>query len=404
MVVRKFYPQADGAERQAHRLAQQLIQKGVDVRVVTGWWFRGTPRQEVIGGVPVTRNFAFWKMFGIRGLRKFGAYTYMLALFWHLFRQRATYDLIHIHTMNYHTFVGVIAGQLLSRPVVAKVACSGDFGDVRLMKNNFLVPGTRQMLPKLRECDCVVATNDQVKEELLANGFRPEQIARIPNGVETQAFAVKRDYRLRDPIRLIFVGRLSAQKGVDVLLRGLQLMRRHWPEVRWELSILGTGELRRHLERLAEQLGLSTVVRFCGKVEDVPARLGKSDIFVLPSRAEGMSNALLEAMASGLPCIATHVPGNRALIQDEKNGLLVMPDSPDKLAKAIERIVRDEQLRTSLGHAARVSIEKGYALDMVADRYIELYGQLMASRGVTGAGSALNGDQWRPAYEAGRGW
>jgi glycosyltransferase involved in cell wall biosynthesis len=249
----------------------------------------------------------------------------------------------------------------------------------------------------------VVATNDQVKEELLANGFRPEQIARIPNGVETQAFAVKRDYRLHDPIRLIFVGRLSAQKGVDVLLCGLQLMRRHWPDVRWELSILGTGGLRRNLERLAERLGLSTVVTFCGKVEDVPARLGESDIFVLPSRAEGMSNALLEAMASGLPCIATHVPGNRALIQDGRNGLLVMPDNPDKLAKAIERTVRDEQFRTSLGRAARDSIENNYALATVADRYIELYGQLVASGSMAGARSAPNDDQRRPAYEAGGG-
>jgi glycosyltransferase involved in cell wall biosynthesis len=379
MVVRKFYPQADGAERQAHRLAKQLIQRGIDVQVVTGWWFRGTPRQEVIGGVPVRRNFAFWEMFSIKGLRKFGAYTYMLALFWYLFRQRATYDIIHIHTMNYHTFVGVLAGRLLSKPVIVKVACSGDFGDIQLMKRNSMLPGTKQMLPKLRECDCVVAINDQVEEKLLANGFHPEQIARIPNGIETQAFGVKRDYRLHDPIRLIFVGRLDAQKGVDMLLRGLQRIKRHWPDVRWELSILGEGELRQDLERLAEQLDVSTEARFCGKVEDVPARLGESDIFVLPSRAEGMSNALLEAMVSGLPCIATHIPGNLALIQDGRNGLLVMPNNPGELARAIEQVARDEQLRASLGRAARDAIEKSFALEMVADRYIELYGQLTAS-------------------------
>jgi glycosyltransferase involved in cell wall biosynthesis len=388
MVVRKFYPWADGAERQAHRQAKQLIQKGVDVRIVTGWWFRGTPRHEIIDGVPVTRNFAFWEMFGVRGLRKFGAYTYMLALFGHLGRQRATYDLIHIHGMNYHAFVGLKAGQLLGKPTIIKVACSGDFGDIQLMKVNFLVPGTKRMLPKLRECDCVVAINDQVEEELLANGFRPERIVGIPNGVENQAFTAKRDYRLHDPIRLMFTGRLDAQKGVDVLLRGLQLVRERMSDVRWQLSILGEGTLRQDLERLTEQLGLAAEVSFCGKVEDVPARLGRSDIFVLPSRAEGMSNALLEAMASGLPCIATRVPGNLSLMQDERNGLLATPDSPDKLAQMMERMARDQQLRMSLGRAARDWVEKNYAMELVADRYIELYERLMADGGVAWAASA----------------
>ena len=378
MIVRKFYPQADGAERQAHRQAQELIRKGIDVRIVTGWWFRGTPRREVIGGVPVVRNFAFWEMWGIRGLRKFGAFTYMLSLFWHLFRRRATFDLVHIHAMNYHAVVGVIAGRLLDRPTIIKVATSGNYGDISMMRSNFLIPWTRQMLPKLRKCDCVVAINGQIEEELLANGFRPEQIARIPNGIEIQAFAAKSDYQLHDPIRLIFVGRLNAQKGADVLLRGLQLVRIQRPDVRWHLDILGEGELRHELERLAEQLGLLSSVTFCGKVGDIPARLNDSDIFVLPSRAEGMSNALLEAMASGLPCIATRIPGNLDLVQDERNGLLVIPDSPDELARAIQRMIRDLQFRLDLGHAARDSVERNYGMHMVAERYIELYSQLIA--------------------------
>jgi glycosyltransferase involved in cell wall biosynthesis len=268
----------------------------------------------------------------------------------------------------------------LGKPVLVKVSCSGQFGDIAVMKRNAMVPGTRYMLPQLRKCDCVVAINNQVEEELLANGFRPDQIARIPNGIETQAFATERDYRLHDPIRLIFIGRLNAQKGVDVLLHGLQLLTRHCPDIRWELHILGEGQLRQDLELLAEELGLSTMVTFCGKVNDVPHRLRESDIFVLPSRAEGMSNALLEAMTSGLPCVATRIPGNLDLVQDERNGLLVMPDNPKALARAIERLARDQRLRITLGRAAWDTAEKNYAMDTVVEQYIELYDHLMASR------------------------
>jgi glycosyltransferase involved in cell wall biosynthesis len=159
-------------------------------------------------------------------------------------------------------------------------------------------------------------------------------------------------------------------------------------DVRWQLSILGEGTLRRDLERLTEQLGLSAEVSFCGKVDDVPARLRGSDIFVLPSRAEGMSNALLEAMASGLPCITTRVPGNLGLMQDGRNGLVATSDSPDELAQMMERMVRDQKLRMSLGRAARDWVEKNYAMELVADRYIELYERLVADGGVIWATSA----------------
>ena len=94
MVARLFYPWVGGAERQAQKLAQTMIGKGTAVQISTGWWWRGTPQQELLTGVPIFRNQTLWEFFGIKGLRKFGGYLYIISLIWHLRQRRDDYDVI----------------------------------------------------------------------------------------------------------------------------------------------------------------------------------------------------------------------------------------------------------------------------------------------------------------------
>jgi glycosyltransferase involved in cell wall biosynthesis len=362
MVVRQFYPWVGGTERQAQKLAARLIALGIDVRVVTGWWRWGTRRREEVDGISVFRNFTFWGFFGLKGLRKFGGYIY----------------LIHVHLLNYHAFPCVIAGRRFGKRTIIKIANSGKGSDIADMRANHMLPGERKMLPTILGADRMVAINRAIIDELAAAGVPGERIVVIPNGVETEAAAPKSDYAAGDPVRVVFVGRLHPQKGLDVLLEAFRAVLESAPERRWRLSVLGDGPLRARLEAQAERLGLGGAVEFCGAVGDVPARLLSSDIFVLPSQAEGMSNALLEAMAHGLPVVATRVSGNVDLIEDGVNGLLVAPGEPAELARALRRLGDDGELRARLGRAARAAIEAGFSMTAVAAEYLRLYRALHA--------------------------
>lgn len=375
MVVRQYHPWIGGTERQAHKLSTKLIELGVDVRVATGWWYRGTPRHEVIGSVPVDRNFALWAMFGVRGLRKLGSYLYLASLTWYLWRRRHAYDLIHIHLLNHHAFPAVLAGRWWGKKTLVKLANSGRHSDFTQINSSEL-PGQRWMLPTILQADRFIALSAESADELRGAGVPDDRIVRLPNGVDLPP-PVRRDKAQPQALTVTFIGRMHPQKGVDVLLAAWPHVLRRQPALPWQLWIVGDGKLRPEMEAMARRLGIAERVRFWGQVAKVDELLAQSDLFVLPSRSEGMSNALLEAMAHGLPCVVSDLGGTRDMIEPDANGLLVTPDDPDRLAEALARLGGDPALRARLGAAARATIEARYSLDSVARRYIELYRGLL---------------------------
>ncbi len=381
MVVRLYYPWVGGTERQAHKLAKKLREKDIDVEIVTGWWFRGTPQRSAIDGVPIFRNQTMWEMFGIKGLRRFGGYLYILSLLWYLWRRRANYDIIHVHGLNYHTFVVALAGRWFNRRTLVKLANSGRASDINKMRSNQQLPLAQYLLPAALGCDCFVATNPTIVQELIAVGVPTEKIVRLPNGVETDSIATKSGYALNDPIRLIFVGRLHEQKGLDVLLMAFQQLLKQCPTLNMRLQLLGEGPLRSNLTRLSEELGIARQVDFVGQTQGVLEHLQQADVFVLPSRAEGISNALLEAMACGVPVVVSNIPGNVDVVEHERNGLLFTVDDPSSLAKAVASLLNQPELRYQLGTAARQTAETQYSLSWVADHYAGLYQDLLSTEG-----------------------
>jgi glycosyltransferase involved in cell wall biosynthesis len=176
---------------------------------------------------------------------------------------------------------------------------------------------------------------------------------------------------------LIFVGRLHEQKALDVLLMAFQKLCACHPNLR--LQLLGDGPLHETLTRLAEQLGIAGQVDFFGSTEQVFEYLHKADIFILPSRAEGLSNALLEAMACGLPVITSNIPANAAVIEHERNGLLFTVEDPASLADGVNSLIDSTDLRERLGKNARQTVEKQYGLDFIAERYIALYREMLSA-------------------------
>ncbi|MCB0214375.1 MAG: glycosyltransferase family 4 protein [Anaerolineae bacterium] len=377
MIVRQFYPWIGGAERQAQKLSQALIAQGMDVKVITGWWFRGTSQHEVVEGIPVYRNFTMWEMFGIRGLRKFGCYLYMITLMLYLWWHRHEYDLLHMHQLNYHTFVGALAGKWFNKKTIVKIANSGSYSDLLMMQQNAKLLGTRQMLPVALQTDFFVAITPLIVQELQEVGIPTTRILEIPNGVDVEKVEPKANYQLHDPVTLVFVGRLHPQKRLDLLLPAFKQAKLARPKLRWRLLLVGDGPLRESLETMAQELDSADEIIFCGETNDVPCYLTQADIFVLPSCGEGMSNALLEAMTYGLPCLASLDGGNNDIICPGENGLLVDCNDPDILAQGITGLIDNHAQRERLGQAARQTVENRFAIKHIAEQYITLYDKLV---------------------------
>jgi glycosyltransferase involved in cell wall biosynthesis len=174
--------------------------------------------------------------------------------------------------------------------------------------------------------------------------------------------------------RVVFTGRLHPQKNIPLLLEAWTAVARRSPA---NLVLVGPGDDRRKLEELAGSLGIADRVQFTGGVADPSDYLRAADLFVLPSVAEGMSNSLLEAMATALPCVASRIAGNTDLIDDGRSGRLVEEPHAEAWSAAILELLEDREAARELGAAARRRIDEEFALPVVVDRYIDLYRRMI---------------------------
>jgi glycosyltransferase involved in cell wall biosynthesis len=174
------------------------------------------------------------------------------------------------------------------------------------------------------------------------------------------------------------VGRFSEEKGFDILVKAWAKVIRKEPNAR--LTLVGEGQDLPMLKTLAQQLGISATISFEGNRDNVFDYFARADVFVLPSRNEGMSNALLEAMAMGKACIASDIPANRSVLTPEVDGLMFKKNDSDELADLIVYLLHEPYLRKKLGANARDKIIARFSIDIIAKLYIQLYSQLAVSR------------------------
>jgi glycosyltransferase involved in cell wall biosynthesis len=384
MVISQFFPLIGGTEKQALLLAKTLLNKGVEVTVVTGWWKSGTPHREMVDGINVFRNFSCWGLFGIRGIRALGALIYMFTLALYLFTRRREYDIIHVHQALYPAFVAVfVAKKFIGKPLIVKTASSGMTSDIKQLKGYPL--GNIQLRYLIRKMGCLVSNSKVGGIEFKEIGFPESKIFYIPNGVEIP----KEKKIFFAEVKLVMaVARLSLEKGIDVLLKA-------WAEVAalhsaLRLVIAGQGPLEPSLKKLCKDLRLADSVEFVGSIPNLNEQWSNADLFVLPSRTEGLSNALLEAMSYGIPCIATRVGGNGEMLGGDgkeipsgryivaDNGLLVNPDDPKGLSEAVLYLIHHPEAREIFGKRSRRFVEENYSIDLIADRYISLYKTMLS--------------------------
>ena len=238
-------------------------------------------------------------------------------------------------------------------------------------------------------------------------GIRPERITQIYNGVDTDRFAPasrpERDrlpawLRSEDGVVVGLVGRLHPVKDYGGMLRALASLSERRPELgrSVRLAFFGSGPSLEELQRLASELGVESRVWFAGAVEDVPGALRSVDVFALTSLNEGISNTILEAMATGLPVLATAVGGNVELVVPGLTGLLVPPGDVDSLADALATYVADPELRRRHGAAGRARAVEEFSLSAMVARYLDLYDATLRGPDHRPRGATIRPDQDAP--------
>jgi L-malate glycosyltransferase len=349
-----------GSERQCALLAQNAAAAKFAVHVGCV-----NPRGPLAGQFRKFAQFPLGgSLFGWRSLRT------RLALARHL-RQN------HIqvaHAFDFYTNLTLIPAARFARvPVV--IGSHRQLGDL-LTPTQF-----RAQAAAFRWCDAVVCNSQAGADRLASAGIARERLAVIGNAMPSTVFepAPPALPRAANKLRVAMVARMNAHyKNHAGFLRIAAKVHKSMPEV--EFLLVGDGPLRAEIEQQAAALGLGEGVLFLGDRRDIPAIFASSDISVLTSDSEGLSNVILEAMAAGVPVVAYAVGGNPEIVNSER-GALIPAGNEAEFADAICRLLSDENLRHVQGHNARRFAEQNFSLGRVCRQYEALYEDLLDRKG-----------------------
>jgi L-malate glycosyltransferase len=370
MLIHQFRPIANGAELQAERLALKLLGLGHSMQVLTGWLVPDSPPEEDFRGIQIHRaKFPL----------AYNLYRGCAETFRYLVQHRHTYDILHVHQAFAHAVVAIVVARCFRRKCIVKIACAGSFGDLSVFS---AFVGFSWALRILRQADAVIAISREVEAELIQTwGFDPRRIRRIPNGVDTSVFQRTCPFVEHGPCRFILIGRRTPQKGIDTALQAARHLVDRGLGQRFEVKFYGLDYPDYDYHALARTLGVDGQIEFLPFQEAVLDVLQAAHCLILPSRGEGLSNVLLEAMSMELPVIASTVSGTVDVVTDGVDGLLIPPDSPEHLADAMIAVMSDTSRARRLGQAARQRVIHHFSLDRVARDYAALYNVLAREAG-----------------------
>lgn len=294
-----------------------------------------------------------------------------------LMRERRV-AILHTHEFYMNT-VGLIASKLTGIPLVATIHGKNYYAE-RLMRRL-----AYRFLGKF--ADQIVAVSEDVKS-FLANhvGIPMNRIRVVPNGIPVGEephheglLTLRKSLGLDQHTYVVgTVGSLYPVKGHKYLIDAAVAVVHRFPDV--VFLVVGRGGLRQELEAQAQHLGVASHIRFLGHREDVTDLLGLFDVFVLPSLSEGMPLALLEAMAAGVPAVATRVGGVGEVVEDGKTGLLVPPEDGFALAESIVKLLEDRTLARRMGNCAQEAVDRHFSLEKMVRAYREIYADLIRKR------------------------
>lgn len=361
-----YYPVIGGIENWTQNIAEKLAEKA-NVFVVTGK-VKYQPQKQELNGVSIWRT----SLFVLSNLSA-SPIIYTLSLLPFIFFRsfylikKEKVDIVHCQG-----FLSGLLGFFLSK--LTKVPFIITVQRIEGVKNplkNFIY----------RNADYCIGASRAVAEFFNKIGCKNVEV--IPNGIDLKGFeGIKKEPH--EGFVVMTVARLENVKGIEYLIKAFDLLRFDPAKAGSNLLIIGDGSERKNLEGLTKQLGLEDKVKFVGQIppEGIPEYLAMADCFVLPSLKEGFGIAVLEAMATGVPVVASKVGGILDIIEDGKNGLLTEPGNPEEIAKGIGRIYQDSALRRQLINNAMVELKR-YDWQNIAEIVFKLYENNISRRHIS---------------------
>ena len=368
----EFPPLGSGASNATLHIARELSRRGHEITVLTSR-FKGLAKREVIEGFTVVR---------IRTLRKAPdrCPPHELLSFAVASLPAALKSVKRNRPDAVLAFFGFPCGpaawavrKRFAIPYVLSLR-NADVPRPELSESRLFQAPMKWLVRRLwRRADGLVSVSAGLRDEVLK--LEPDLDVRvIPNGVDTQRFRPseepkRREWSIRHPLRILYVGRLRSFKGLQDLMDALPMVQRAVPV---RVDLVGDGPYKEKLEDQLQKLALQNVVRFRGRLprDEMPQVYREADLLVLPSYAEGMPNAILEALASGLPVVATNIEGSRELVRSGVEGELIPTHSPEALARAIMALASNPEKLSRCGAAARQRA-MSFSWEKVADDYLD---------------------------------
>jgi glycosyltransferase involved in cell wall biosynthesis len=371
MVIQSYLPRLGGAEKQLAAVCGGLRMNGHNPVIVTRR-YKGMSQYEVINGTPVHRVPA-------PKPKQLAAFCFLIFGFLRIVKIKP--DIVHAHELLSPSDLSILASKWLKIPMVVKVLRGGWMGDVYKLNHRKL---GRLRLKRLKKfTDAFVYISEEIKAELMAVGINEENCDFIPNGVDTTFYkpvekelvnGLRSRLHLPDGFLALYSGRLASEKGLHWLLT---VWKEFTQKVEASLVIVGSGEEEDRLRSCS-----TGSVIFTGRVTEPLSYYQASDVFILPSKTEGLSNSMLEAMASGLPVIAANVGAAPEVISQKISGVLIAPDNSNELLKALYALAADREARQMMGIEGMKSIQKKYPLDNTVNSLITLYFRLLMKKEV----------------------
>ena len=378
------HPSLGGLGKQSYLLLQKLAAANVEILVLTRR-ISGMPSYSHYPNVRIITISTPWphltalEKFDLRGLSI--SMLFSLKCAWLLLKNRRNYDIVHFQGARVALYINLALVKYLGKKVLTMVSGAAQLFEAGSLHRHSQ-PIAHIFMCLLRRVDIFVAISNEIRRGLIADGVAEAKIVDIPTMVDLRSFTEPgsslplgyRNYGLENRQVVVYCGRLAPFKGLEFLLRAWsQIIVGHSDAA---LLLVGDGLLRQHLEQMMGKLAIKDSVYTIGWQTQVELFLRPAAVFVLPSLREGLSNSLLEAMALGLPVVATRISGNVDVIEDQFNGLLVPPGESEALAQAIGNLLADRQWAQTLGQNAQKTVRQHYDIDRLYLEYLQVYRKL----------------------------
>jgi len=357
-----YLPRPGGVPRNTHNLVMAMTKKGVHVEVYAP---HEKGDKEIDLPYPVYRYHRF-------PIKRCCTRSYLLKLL--NIKRKSPFDIIHCHGIDPSAYCASYFKHITRTPYIVTPRRSNIFKKER---HFFHRRRNRRALRGLFHADRITALSNAIRNIISSASIPSEKIVNIPHGIDPAPFRQVQPVRRKRPY-ILALGRLVAFKGFDCLIRAFSIIKDSIPD--HDLVIVGDGPKDAELKRLAAEKGLRDRIFFAGRQEgdEKIAWYKGAKFFVLPSYPgnEGFPNVILEAMAAGLPVIATRVSGAEDVVLDGHTGYLVPPEDCDSLGKAMEKLALQQDIKTDYVNKHL----EDYTLDSIVERYISLYEEVLTEK------------------------